>query len=128
MILEKNFTAFTRLLPIRASDGRGGSVTEWQEAETVDAVAVSTQSPHGHASKTVTTHADAPDAKAEYTVFTRRAVSLPFHAVLRREKDGRIFRILSDAADTETPAGARLDLRMYAAEEWRLTGETEAAT
>lgn len=120
MILEKNFTAFTRLLPIRASDRRGGSVTEWRIAETVDAVAVSAQSPHGHASKTVTAHADAPDAKSEYTVFTRRAVSLPFHAVLRREKDGRIFRILSDPADTETPAGARLDLRMYAAEEWRL--------
>lgn len=128
MILEKNFTAFTRLLPVREPDGRGGSVTVWRIAETVDAAAIPSQSPHGHANKTVTTHADAPDAKAAYSLMTRRAVSLPFHAVLRREKDGRIFRILSDAADTETPAGARLDLRMYAAEEWKLTGETEAAT
>lgn len=120
MILERNFKPFTRLLPVRTSDGRGGSVTDWQIAETVDAVAVSAQSPHGHADKTATTHANAPDAKAEYTIFTRKAVCLPFHAVLRREKDGRIFRILSDAADTETPDGARLDLRMYAAEEWRL--------
>jgi hypothetical protein len=120
MILEYNFTGCTRLLCTREPDGMGGFTDEWSTGDSLDAVIISTQSPHGHANKTVSMQADRPDAIAEYTVFTRRSVSLPFHAVFRREEDGRIFRILSDACDTKTPKGARLDLRMYAAEEFLL--------
>lgn len=120
LILEKNFTNCTRLLCTKTADGRGAMTDTWSTGETVQLVFTSTQSPHGHANKTVTDSAQRQDAVAEYTVFSRRAVSLPFHAVIRREEDGRIFRILSDAADTCTPKGAKLDLRMYAAEEYKL--------
>ena len=114
MILEKNFKPFVRLYPAQTPDGSGGFRTVWQAGETVQAVCIQTGTD-------VENPAQKSDAKAQYTLLTRRAVSLPFHAVLRRESDGRIFRITDDSADRKTPDGARLDLRQYTAEEWRLT-------
>lgn len=112
MILEKNFKPFTRLYPDGAPDGSGGFPAIWREGETVQAVCIQTDT---DAENT----AQKPDAKAQYTLLTRRAVSLPFHAVLRRESDGRMFRITDDAADRKTPESAKLDLRMHKAEEYR---------
>lgn len=112
MILEKNFKPLTRLYPDGASDGSGGFPVVWHEGETVYAACIQTDTDDGKS-------AQKSDAKAQYTLLTRRAVSLPFHAVLRRESDGRMFRITDDAADRKTPESAKLDLRMHRAEEYQ---------
>ena len=48
-------------------------------------------------------------------------VNLQYHDVVRRQRDGKIFRITSDGDDNHTPAAATLNMRQVTAEEWELT-------
>ncbi|MBO7379940.1 MAG: hypothetical protein J6U31_09375, partial [Bacteroidales bacterium] len=57
---------------------------------------------------------------AVYTLTVRKSLELDFHDVLKREKDGKIFRITNDSDDIKTPASAGLDMRQYKAEAWTL--------
>lgn len=59
---------------------------------------------------------------SRYTVTTGRAMSLEYHDVFRRVRDGKIFRVTSDGDDKFTPASTALDMRQVTAEEWTLTG------
>jgi hypothetical protein len=64
--------------------------------------------------------ADKQGVTSLYTVTTSRALTLEYHDVFRREKDGKIFRVTSDGDDKYTPQSATLDMRVVTAEEWRL--------
>ena len=57
-----------------------------------------------------------------YTIITSRAVTLEYHDVIKRESDGKYFRITSDGDDKKTPASAALDMRSVTAEEYDITG------
>ena len=57
---------------------------------------------------------------AVYTITTSRDLNLQYHDVLRRKKDGKIFRVTSDGDDKLTPPSATLDMRQVRAEEWTL--------
>ena len=122
-LLEKNLESFELLTAARTNDNQGGRHAAWSVSGTLDACAVVAQSPHAHARDQTEQRANADHAEPVYTVLTKRSVMLPFHAIIRRVKDGRCFRIISDGTDAETPKGALLDLRMFAAEQWRLAGE-----
>lgn len=52
-----------------------------------------------------------------YTVTTARNLTLQYHDVFRRERDGKLFRVTSDGDDKYTPASASLDMRQVTAEE-----------
>lgn len=58
-----------------------------------------------------------------YTVTTSRALTLEYHDIIRRQRDGKIFRITSDGDDKYTPQSAQLDIRQATAEETILTEE-----
>lgn len=120
MVLEKNFEPFERLTAKRTQDSRGGFHTEWSVSGGFSGVAVIGQALHDRARQTSVNAAQEEIPKPMYSVLTRKAVTLPFHAVIRRQRDGKCFRILSEAFDFETPKGGRLDLRAHAAEEFRL--------
>lgn len=122
-ILQQNFEPFEILSAARTDDHQGGRHAAWTVSDTFDGVAVLQQSAHGAAVDQTVQHANAHMAEPKYTVLTRRSVLLPFHTVIRRVSDSRIFRITSDGTDAQTPKGAFLDLRMFAAEQWRLAGE-----
>lgn len=55
-----------------------------------------------------------------YTVITSRSLTLEYHDVFRRVRDGKIFRVTSDGDDSYTPQSASLDIRQVTAEEWSL--------
>lgn len=95
------------------SDGRGGTSTEWVEGATISAAITVDGS-------TQTKIAQAQGVKVVYTITTSRAINLQFHDVLRRESDGKIFRVTSDGDDNKTPRSARLDMRVVTAEEWQI--------
>lgn len=115
-LLSENMTAFCIMTPTRTDDHQSGNHTTWTEGTTFQACAVPAQSRMQAAKSPVTQHAAKPDPDPEFTVFTERAVLLPFHTVIKRMSDGCIFRITSDAAETAAPKGAQLNLRMHAAE------------
>ena len=61
--------------------------------------------------------ADAQGVTSRYTVTTRRAMTLEYHDVFRRVRDGKIFRVTSDGDDKFTPSSTSLDMRQVTAEE-----------
>lgn len=112
-LLDNAFEKFVILDKITAPDGFGGVVTRYAPGATIDAAAVLVSSPEA-------TIAQALTNKESFTITTRRNVNLQYHDVLKRNSDGKIFRVTSDGDDLKTPATATLDMRNVSAEEWRL--------
>ena len=103
---------------VRTDDRQSGYTNTWTESDEFDACAVQrrdTDNEH-------TDEAQKPEARRIYDILTARSAPfLPFHCIVKRKGDGMIFRIRSDSADLQTPNGSHLDLRLYTAEEWRIT-------
>ena len=57
-----------------------------------------------------------------YTVTTSKSMTLEYHDVFRRMRDGKVFRVTSDGDDKYTPASSPLDMRQVTCEEFVLTG------
>lgn len=55
-----------------------------------------------------------------FTLLTKKNVILRFPDIVKRDRDGKYFRITSDGDDNRTPQSAGLDLRAVEAEEWEL--------
>lgn len=106
IILNKQTTA----------DGYGGYITTWVEgAEFTAAITFDTSMEARTADKAGVT--------SLYTVTTSKALTLQYHDVFRRERDGKVFRVTSDGDDKYTPASATLNMRQVTAEEWSIGDE-----
>ena len=55
---------------------------------------------------------------SRYTVTAPLNAKLEYHDVVRRLRDGKIFRITSDGDDVQTPASASFQFLQVEAEEW----------
>ena len=64
--------------------------------------------------------ADKQGVSSLYTVTTGREMTLEYHDVFRRIRDGKIFRVTSDGDDKYTPKSASLNMRQVTAEEYVL--------
>jgi len=94
-------------------DGMGGYIATWAEGATFDAAITFDTSIQARV-------ADKQGVTSLYTVTTRKALTLEYHDVFRRESDSKIFRVTSDGDDKYTPASASLNMRQVTAEEWSL--------
>ena len=63
---------------------------------------------------------DGEGVTATYTITTDKTVKLGYHDVLKT-KDGKIFRVTSNAGEKETPASSNLNIAQVMAEKWELT-------
>lgn len=106
IILNKQTTA----------DGYGGYITTWVEgAEFTAAITFDTSMEARTADKAGVT--------SLYTVTTSKSLTLQYHDVFRRVRDGKVFRVTSDGDDKFTPASATLNMRQVTAEEWSISDE-----
>lgn len=112
-LLSENMVDCTMLDKVTTADGYGGYTTEWKDGAPIQAAIV-------HNSDNENKIAEASGTKAIYTITTRKNINLQYHDVLRRETDGKIFRITSDGDDNATPKGAALNMRQTTAEEWSI--------
>jgi head-tail adaptor len=96
-----------------APDGYGGTTISWQEGAEFYAAIVFDTSMEARV-------ADKQGVTSLYTITTRKNLTLEYHDVFRRLRDGKIFRVTSDGDDKHTPASANLDMRQVTAEEWSL--------
>lgn len=96
-----------------APDGYGGTTISWQEGAEFYAAIVFDTSMEARV-------ADRQGVTSLYTITTRKNLTLEYHDVFRRLRDGKIFRVTSDGDDKHTPASANLDMRQVTAEEWSL--------
>lgn len=58
-----------------------------------------------------------------YTLTTSRDITLMYHAVIKRVRDGKVFRVASDGDDKYTPKMANLDMKQVSLEEWEIPNE-----
>lgn len=97
-----------------ADDGYGGVKTTWKiGAEILVA--------YSFDSSTEARIAAQQGTKNRFTLYTRKNVILRFPDVVKRDSDGKYFRVTSDGDDRRTPNSAGLDLRAVEAEEWEIS-------
>lgn len=101
------------MVPNKTPDGSGGYITVWAEGDPLTAAIVRDTSTEARI-------AEAAGTVRMYTVTVPRDVHLPFHSVIKRLTDGKVFRITSDNAEKKTPISTGLDMAQSTAEEWRL--------
>ena len=112
-LLSEAMETFVFVDKIRQPDGRGSYTVVWQDGAEFQAAATYDMSMTARA-------AQAAGETSMYTITTRKSVTLEFHDVIRRLRDGKIMRITSDGDDNYTPASASLNMRQVKAEEWVL--------
>ena len=98
------------------NDGYGGYITTYTEGAEFSAAFRFDSSIEARA-------AEKQGVTSLYTFITSKNIVLQYHDVLRRKRDGKIFRITSDGDDSYTPNSATLDMRLVTAEEWSLPNE-----
>ena len=112
-LLDDAFESFTILDKQTRSDGYGGTETVYVDGASIEGAIV-------YDGSTQAKVAQAMGVTALYTLTVRKEIVLDYHDVLRREKDGQIFRLTTDSDDLKTPRTAGLNMRQYQAEEWIL--------
>ena len=94
---------------VSVPDGFGGVVKEWRDGAAFRAAILMK-------STTDAEIAYQQGAKRMYTVYTHQIVELARNDRFRRERDGKILRVTSDAVEDGTPGESRLDLYRVSAE------------
>lgn len=115
-LLDDTYEDYTILNKNKTADGYGGTTTSWAEGAVIRGAIVFDSSMQARV-------AQAQGVSSVYTLTTKRNVVLEYHEVLRRNRDGKIFRVTSDGDDKFTPKSATLDMRQVTCEEWVLPPE-----
>lgn len=119
-LLDDSFETCVMIDKTTAPDGYGGSNVVWKEGASFKCAI------------TFDTSIQARSAEQEgvtslYTVTTRRNMTLEYHDVFKRKRDGKIFRVTSDGDDKYTPPSATLDMKQVTAEEYILNGQISSS-
>lgn len=109
MLWQEFMVECVRLEKTSTPDGQGGQKTSWKPSNPFEAAIV-------RDSATVSTVADKAEPSATFTVTTQTTLS--FHEVIRRESDGLVVRVTSEAI--ETPRRASFSFVQYKAERWEV--------
>lgn len=109
-LLEEAFEKFVVMNKSIVDDGYGGTSTEWAEGAVVSGAMV-------YNSSNEMRIAQALGSQASYTFTCRKNLFFDYHDVLKRQKDGQLFRITNNADDYRTPDSASLNMRQYDAEQ-----------
>lgn len=112
-LIDAMMDKFIILDKISVSDGEGGFDTMWSEGAEIDAVVTLDTSMQARI-------AEKQGVTSVYTVTTNRDVILPFHTVLKRKSDGKIFRVTTDGGDKQSPSISSLNMAQVNAEKWEL--------
>lgn len=112
-LLDEAFESYIILNKVTTDDGYGGVITTWSEGAKIQCAEQFNNSIEAK-------KAEAQGVTSVYTLTTRKDYNLQYHDVLRRVRDGKIFRVTSDGDDLYTPASASLNMRNVSAEEWVL--------
>ena len=101
---------------VRQDDDYGGYTDEWVEGATFDATIIKNTS-------TEATIAEKQGVSEMFTVVTKKTFMLDFHDVFKRIVDGQIFRVTSNAKDSEAPERSTVKIVKVTAEKWELPEE-----
>lgn len=108
-LLSESMEPCTYIDKITRADGYGGVDPHWQPGAQIQAAIVLDNSLEARM-------AEKDGLTSLYTIITSKAVRLPYGQIIRRDSDGRFFRVTSDGTDRKTPPSASLDMRAVSAE------------
>ena len=117
-LLDDAYEAFVFLDRVTSRDSMGGLVKVWTEGASIMGAISFNSSLQAKV-------AQAQGVSSVYTLTTKKDIVLEYHDVLKRERDGKIFRVTSDGDDKFTPKSATLNMRQVTCEEWTLPSEAE---
>lgn len=112
-LLDDAMETFILLDKVRVPDGYGGTIVRYVDGADITGAIVFNGSAEVHIAQSM-------GAMGAYTLTVKKNVELDYHDVLRRVRDGKIFRITANSDDLKTPPSATLNMRNYNAEEWEL--------
>lgn len=95
----------------RVDDVFGSSTDTWTEGSSFNATIVKNSS-------TEATIAEKQGVSEIFTVVTARSSKLGYHDVFKRVSDGQIFRVTSEAIDSEAPDASTVQICKVTAEKW----------
>lgn len=95
-------------------DGEGGFTVTWNPGAKIMAAVVLDSTMEAQIGQ-------AQGVTSVYKVTTKKNVVLDYHEVIKRVRDGKVFRITSDAGDVVSPNASTLDITQVTAEKWSLT-------
>lgn len=110
-LLDSAMETFTMMDKTTEPDGYGGFIATWSEGAEFMAAARYDTSIEARI-------AGVHGVTSLYTITTTKAVELEYHDVIKRQSDGKIFRVTSDSKDNQTPPSAGLNMRQVTAEEF----------
>lgn len=102
---------------ITAPDGRGGVITTYKEGAEIKVA-------YSFDTSVEARVAEQAGTNNRFTLTTKKSVNLQYHDIVKRDRDGKIFRVTSDGDDNKTPSSASIDMRQVEAEEWTLPAES----
>lgn len=114
-LIDEMTDDYILLNKVRVDDGIGGYDTQYTDGVQIKGAMVFDTSIQARV-------ADAQGVSSVYTLTTKKNIVLEYHDVLRRVRDGKIFRVTSDGDDKYTPPSATLNMRQVTCEEWTLPG------
>ena len=97
----------------RIPDGEGGFTTAWAEGVQFKAAITFNSSMEARV-------AEKQGVTSRYTITAPLNAKLEYNDVIRRLRDGKVFRIKSDGDDVQTPKSATFQFLQVEAEEWEL--------
>ena len=98
----------------REPDGEGGFLpAAWVDGASFKAAITFNSSMEARA-------AEKQGVTSRYTITAPLNAKLEYHDVIRRLRDGKVFRIKSDGDDVHTPKSATFQFLQVEAEEWEL--------
>lgn len=112
-LLSQSYEDVVLLEKRREPDGEGGFITNWVESIVFRAAITFDTSMESRI-------AEKQGVSSRYTVTTNKGATLEYHDVIKRLRDGKIFRITSDGDDKQTPKSASFQFLQVTAEEWVL--------
>jgi len=117
MLYADMMETFCFIEKTRVSDGEGGHTVAWRGGAEFQAHAAFDSSIEARTGA-------AAGVSSLYTVTAPVSTKLEYHDVIKRMRDGKIFRVTSDGDDVVTPNQATFSFLQVTAEEWELAGGT----
>ena len=114
MLIDAWRTKCVLLNKVKTSDGMGGYTTSWVDGAQFDAAIVKDSTADN-------VLAEKEGVTETFTVTVDRNLGLEFHDVFRRNEDGAIFRVTSNATDSKTPSVSTFSFGQVTAERWVLS-------
>lgn len=112
-LLEEYSDSYTQVIRVDSEDEYGSYITEYTDGVTFEASLAFTN-------EVSISTSEALGIRTNFQLMVPKDIVLSFHDLVRRNSDGKIFRVTSEGSNVYTPESSDLNLRYVDLEDWSL--------